>query len=103
MQAEESFWRVCKTFRGDVLKRLWECVQFIMGCLMETLKVEKGRYLGGSGRKRSGNIEGRWDKRGQSAGNRHNGTVHLCLITTIYSIYTFNPFLSSFCVDAPLF
>lgn len=70
MQREESFWRVCKTFRGDVLKRLWECVQFIMGCLIEILKVEKGRYLGGSGRKRSGNIEGRWDKMGQSAGNR---------------------------------
>lgn len=32
-----------------------------------------------------------------------NGTVHLCLITTIYSIYIFNPILSNFCVDAPLF
>lgn len=37
---------------------------------MEGLKVEKGRYLGGSGRKRSGNIEGREDERGQSTGNR---------------------------------
>lgn len=29
-----------------------------MGCLVEGVKVKKGLYLGGSERKRSGNIEG---------------------------------------------
>lgn len=28
-----------------------------MGCLVEGLEVEKGRYLGGSDRKTNGNIE----------------------------------------------
>jgi len=66
----KNIWRLCKIFWGDVLKRLWGSMKFTMGCLMEGLKVEKWRYLGGSGRKRSGNIEGRWDKRGQSTGNK---------------------------------
>lgn len=67
---EEYFWRQYKTLGVGYFKEIVGMVKFIMGCLMEGLKVEKGRYLGDSGRKRSGKTEGRWDKKGQSTGNR---------------------------------
>lgn len=71
------------------MKRLWECAKFIMGCLMEGLQVEKGRYLGGSGRKRSGNIAGRWDKRGETTGKRqwYSTPVSLCLVLGHHNLF----------------
>lgn len=43
-----------KDHSGIVLKGLWPCVRFVMGCLGEGPKERKERDQGGLGRKKHG-------------------------------------------------